>query len=48
MSTRIGIVLEKELYEKYKEYLFKMHKTIQDDLKAEIERKVQEYVQREQ
>lgn len=42
MSTRIGIVLDDKTYKEYKEYLFKNNKTIQNDLKEAIEKKLQE------
>lgn len=48
MSTRTGVILPDELYRKYKEILFKEHKTVQADLKAYIESKVQKCDQREQ
>lgn len=43
MSTRIGITLPEDLYEKYKEYLFRNKKTIQEDLKARIEEALQNW-----
>lgn len=45
MSTRIGITLEKELYEKYKEYLWRKKKTIQKDLEERIKEIVREWEQ---
>ena len=41
MSTRIGITLEDEIYNKYKEILFKEKKTIQNDLTEFIVQKIQ-------
>lgn len=43
MSTRIGIKLEDELYEKYKEYLWRNKKTIQKDLEERIKEIVKEW-----
>lgn len=43
MSTRIGITLDQELYDQYKEMLWRKKKTIQDDLKERIEIAVKEY-----
>lgn len=48
MSTRIGITLPDNLYDKYKEMLFKQKKTIQDDLKQRIEEAIKEYQNKEQ
>lgn len=45
MSTRIGITLEKELYEKYKEYLWRNKKTIQKDLEEKITETIREWEQ---
>lgn len=43
MSTRIGITLDQELYDQYKEMLWRQKKTIQDDLKERVEEAVREY-----
>lgn len=43
MSTRIGLKLEDDLYELYKEMLWRRKKTIQEDLEQRIRQAVEEY-----
>lgn len=43
MSTRIGLKLEDNLYEAYKEMLWRQKKTIQEDLEVRIKKAVEEY-----
>lgn len=43
MSTRIGITLDQELYDQYKEMLWREKKTIQDDLRERVKVAVREY-----
>lgn len=43
MSTRIGLKLEDNLYEAYKEMLWRQKKTIQEDLEQKIREAVEEY-----
>ena len=47
MSTRIGLKLEDDLYEAYKEMLWRQKKTIQEDLEKRIEHAVREWEERE-
>lgn len=43
MSTRIGIKLEQDLYEQYKEMLWRKKRTIQEHLEEIIKKEVKEY-----